>query len=376
METEVRQEYQDFRERVSQYAERELQPLVDEWERRGELPERVLSALADRDIRAVHVSEEYGGGDMDILSHVIAMEEISKVWPSAGMALGEGLLYYIKLFGTERQKNRFLPKLCSGEFRDAVALSEPDHGSDLTSIQSTAEETADGYVLNGTKKWVTGAGTADLVGVLAKTDPDAGRRGISVFLVPASTDGLHVEDATELMGTHASNTHRVELDDVYVPKDALLGEKNEGFYYSMEVLNRSRLAVAGRGVGIASGAYEASKAYAQDREQFGQQISEFQAIRHKIADMAVRVENSRNLTYKAARKCATGTDFKLESAMAKLFAAESAREVSNEAVQIHGGNGYSREYPVEMFYRDAKGLEIYEGTSEIQRNLIAQNVLG
>lgn len=372
MTVEISSEHRAVRQTARQFAENELDPIVDEWEDRGEFPKQVLKDLAKYDMRGVQVPFEYDGGGMDMLSHAIVMEEISKVWPSAGMKLDEGLLRFIRMFGTDEQKERFLPKLCSGEFIDAIALSEPDTGSDLAGLSSTADTVDDGYVLNGNKMWVTGAGAADLVGVLAKTDPGERHRGISIFVVPTETDGFEVQDPEDLMGYRASNTHEVLMKDVFVPEENLLGEENEGFYHTMEMLGENRIAVAARGLGVAAGAYEEAIRYAQDRTQFSQPIAEFQAIRHKIADMAVKVENSRHLVYNAARRCDDGETFDNEASMAKLYTSESAREVSNQAVQIHGGYGYSRDFPVEMFYRDAKGLEIYEGTSEIQRNLIAK----
>jgi alkylation response protein AidB-like acyl-CoA dehydrogenase len=312
---------------------------------------------------------------MDMLSHAIVMEEVSKVWPAAGLKLDEGLMRYIRLFGTADQKERWLPDLASAELVDAISLSEPDHGSDLAGIESTAEAVDDGYLLNGTKMWVTGAGAADLVAVVAKTDPGERHRGMSVFAVPTDADGFDVQPAEELMGYHASNTHEVVLNDVFVPAENLVGEENRGFYHTMEMLGENRVAVAARGLGVAAGAYEAAVDYAGERDQFDQPIKEFQAIRHKVADMAVKVENARNLVYNAARRCDAGEPSETEASMAKLYASEVAREVSSEAVQIHGGYGYTRDFPVEMHYRDAKGLEIYEGTSEVQRNIIADRIL-
>jgi alkylation response protein AidB-like acyl-CoA dehydrogenase len=368
-------EYRAVQQTARDFARNELAPMVDEWEERGEFPKEALKGLAEYDMRGAQVPVEYGGGGMDMLSHAIVMEEVSAVWPSAGMKLDEGLLRFIRMFGTDEQKERWLPKLCSAEWLDAIALSEPGNGSDLAGITSTAEKVEDGYVLSGNKMWVTGAGAADLVAVAVKTDPGERHHGMSIFVVPTDSEGFEVQEPEDLMGYDASNTHEVLLKDVFVPEENLIGEENEGFFHTMEMLGENRIAVAARGLGVAAGAYEAAKKYVGERDQFGQKIKEFQAIQHKIADMAVKVENSRHLVYNAARRCDEGEEFETEASMAKLYTSESAREVANDAVQVHGGYGYSSDFPVEMFYRDAKGLEIYEGTSEIQRNIIAGQVL-
>jgi len=368
-------EHRAVKQTAREFAGNELAPMVDEWEDRGEFPKEALRGLAEYDMRGAQVSPEYGGGGMDMLSAAIVMEEVSKVWPSAGMKLDEGLLRYLRLFGTEEQKDRWLPGLCSAELIDAIALSEPDNGSDLAGIQTTAERVEGGYVLNGNKMWVTGAGAADLVAVAVKTDPGERHNGMSVFVVPTDTDGFDVQDPEDLMGYDASNTHEIVLNDVFVPEENLIGEENEGFYHTMEMLGENRVAVAARGLGIAAGAYEAAKRYVGERDQFGQKIKEFQAIRHKIADMAVQIENSRHLVYNAARKCDDGEEFETEASMAKLYASQAAHDVASESIQVHGGYGYTKDFPVQMLFRDAKGIEIYEGTSEIQKNIIADGVL-
>jgi alkylation response protein AidB-like acyl-CoA dehydrogenase len=372
---ELDEAHRAVRRTAREVAQEELAPMVDEWEAHGEFPKEAIRLLAEYDMRGAQVSPEYGGGGMDMLSHAIVMEEVSKIWPSAGLKLDEGMLRFIRLFGTDEQKERWLPDLCSGELIDAISLSEPATGSDLAGISATGERVEDGYILNGNKMWVTGAGAADLVGVVVKTDPGERHRGMSVFIVSTDADGFDVQEPEELMGYHASNTHEVVLNDVYVPEENLIGEENRGFYHTMEMLGENRVAVAARGLGVAAGAYAEAKQYAGQREQFDQKIKEFQAIRHKIADMAVKVENARHLVYGAARRSDAGEAFEKEASMAKLYSSEVAREVANEAVQVHGGYGYTRDFPVEMLYRDAKGLEIYEGTSEIQRNIIADKVL-
>lgn len=375
MTVDLTSEHKSVRSTLKKFAETELGPKVTEWEQRGKFPRDLLTKMAEHNIRGAQVPPEYGGGGMDMLSHAIVMEEISKVWPSAGMKLDEGLLRYILKFGTEGQKERWLPGLCSANLLDAIALSEPGHGSDFAGITSSAERTEGGYILSGTKMWVTGAGAADLMGVAVKTTPGERQKGISVFVVPTDVNGLTVNEPEDLMGYHASNSHEVIFNDVFVPKKNLIGIEDEGFYHTMEILGENRIAVSARGLGIATGAYEESIDYVKKRTQFDKPIKEFQAIRHKIADMSVKVENCRHMVYNAARRRDAGETYTHEASMAKLYTSEAAREIATEAVQVHGGNGYSRGVPVEMFYRDAKGLEIYEGTSEIQRNIIADRVL-
>ncbi|MFO7927568.1 MAG: acyl-CoA dehydrogenase family protein [Halobacteriota archaeon] len=376
MTVPVSQEYEAVRKTARGYAENELKPIYHEYNAKGEFPYDLLEDMAEVGLRGIMVPIEYGGVGMDMLSHAVVMEEISAVWPSAGIKMDEGLMRYLRMFGTEEQKERYLPQLCSGEYIDAIALSEPDYGSDFAGIETTAEKDGDEYVLNGSKTWVTNAGKSDLMVVTAKTDSSERHRGISLFLIETQhTDGCTVEPGIDMMGFDASESHEVVLDDCRVPEENLLGEENEGFYHTMKMLEENRVSVAARGLGIAVGAYNASKQYVTEREQFGQKIGEFQAIQHKIADMAVQIENSKHLVYNAARLCEEGERFDTEASMAKLYASEAAHDVASEAVQIHGGYGYTKEFPVEMFFRDAKGLEIYEGTSEIQKNVIAKNVM-
>ena len=364
-----------IRKTAREFAVNELEPMRTEWQDRGEFPMEVLELMAESDLRGIMAPEAHGGPEIGMLGHAVAVEEISKVWPSAGMKMDEGLLRYLRLFGTDEQKAKYIPPFCSGELVDAIALSEPDYGSDFASIQSTAERVDDGYVLNGSKTWITNAGKSDLMAVTAKTDPGERHDGISIFLVETDSEGLEVSDPIEFIGYDASDSHEVYLNDCFVPEENLLGVENEGFYHTMEMLAENRVSVAARALGIAAGAYEEAKTYATQRRAFGQEIAEFQAIRHQLADMHLKVENSRHLVYNAARRCDEGKSFDHEASMAKLYAAESAHEVASQALNVHGGYGYTREFPVQMFYRDAKGIEIYEGTSEIQRNIIANQIL-
>ncbi|MHB9287979.1 acyl-CoA dehydrogenase family protein [Halobacteriales archaeon Cl-PHB] len=367
--------HQAIRDTARDFAQNELRPHVRDGERAGEVPRELIEQWADLDMRGIAVPEEYGGGGLDLLSHAIVMEEFSKVWPSAGVKLDEGLIRFLQLFGDDAQKERYLPKLCSGELIDAIALTEPDHGSDLAGMETTAERTEGGYVLDGNKMWISNAGASDVMAVAAKTDPGERHHGISVFIVDSDADGVIVEDPPELMGHHASPAHEVRFTDCFVPTENRIGEENEGFGYVMGVLDLARTTVAARGLGIAAGAYEEALAYAQDRTQFDQPISEFQVTQHKLADMRITVEAARNLVYNAAKRFDAGEDVSLEASIAKVFAARAGREVANEAVQIHGGYGYSKEFPVEMLYRDAKVIEIYDGSTEIQKNIIAKQIL-
>lgn len=374
MPVSLSDEHRAVRRTARRFAENELEPIALEWERRGEFPESVLEEIVDLNMRGFRVSEAYGGNEMDKLSHVLVVEEFSKVWPSAGFELNEPVIRNVRLAANEDQKECYLPDLCNGMI-GAAAFSEPDHGSDFGAIETTAERENDGYVLNGTKTWCTSAGLADVIMVCAKTDPDADHRGISMFLIDTDTDGIEVEPRIDFMVHRASSSHTIRLSDCYVPAEDLLGEKNRGFYQAMEYLAESRIQAAARALGIAAGAYAEALSYAQEREAFDRAISEFQSIQHKLADMETKVEAARHLVYRSAELCDAGEDFGTAAAKAKLFASRVAREVANEAVQIHGANGLTNDYAVSMFYRDAKATEIYDGTSEIQRNIVADAIL-
>lgn len=363
------------RKTAGEFAENELEPIRAEWQRKRKFPRHVLSDMAEYDLRGIMAPEEYGGPGMGMLGHAVAVEEISRVWPSVGIKMDEPLVRFLRLVGTDEQKETYLPPWCAGDIVGALALSEPGHGSDFAGIETTAEEHEDGYLLNGAKTWVTNAGIADVIIITAKTEPSERHAGITMFVVDPDVEGLEVSDPIDFIGYDASHSHEIVLNDCFVPAEDILGELNRGFYHTMEMLAENRVSVAARALGIAVGAYEEAVRYANDREAFDQKIKEFQAIRHHIADMKVKVENSRHQVYHAARLCDDGEPFDLEASTAKLYAAESAHEVASQALNIHGANGYTRDYPVQMFYRDAKGVEIYEGTSEIQRNIIADDIL-
>jgi len=299
----VDSEHQAVRQTARDFAESELRPIALEWESKREFPDSILQSFSELDMRGFRVDPEYGGNGMEMLAHVIVVEEFSKVWPSAGFKLSEPLIRAIRAFGSEDQKQEFLPQLTSGPAVDAIALSEPDHGTDFAGIKTTAERIEGGYVLNGTKMWCTNAGDAEYIGVAAKTDPGERRDGISIFVVDADAEGVQVEPALDLFVHRASNSHEVVFDDCFVPEERLLGEENQGFYHMMDGLNDSRIQAAARGLGIAAGAYQEALAYAQEREAFGQQIADFQAIKHKLADMKIKVAAARHLVCTGRRSC-------------------------------------------------------------------------
>jgi len=321
---------------------------------------------------------EYLGGGMDTISYVIAMEEISKIDASAAviMSVNNSLVCWgLEKFGNKYQKDNYLKPLASGKKLGAFCLSEPEAGSDATSQKTTANRQGDHYIINGTKNWITNGGTADIYLVIAQTDPAKGHRGISAFIVEKGVEGFIVGKKEDKLGIRSSDTHSLMFTDVKVPVENRIGEEGFGFKFAMETLNGGRIGIAAQALGIASGAYELSLAYSKERKAFGKPISEHQAIQFKLADMATKIEAARLLVYQAAWLKDQGMDYAQASAMAKLYASEVAMEVTVEAVQIHGGYGYVKEYHVERLMRDAKITQIYEGTSEIQKIVISRNLL-
>lgn len=369
------EEKRAVRRMAREFAENELAPMVREWEQKGDFPKAAVEQFADQGMRAITIPTEYGGVGMDLLSKVIVVEEVCKVWPTAGMKLSEPLMDFLHIVGSEEQKERYLPRLTSAEWTGAVAFSEPDHGTDFAGIETTAQRTDGGYVLNGSKMWISNANHADMMAVAAKTDPDARHDGISLFLVERDANGVGVEPPIDMMSHRPSNSHEVILDDCFVPEEQLLGEENAGFDHAVEKLSYSRIQAATRALGIAAGAFDEGLQYSQERTQFGKPISDFQLTKKKLADMAIQTEAARHLVYNAARLEMDGEPWSTEAALAKVFASEVANEIASDAVQIHGAYGITEEFPVEMFYRDAKATEIYDGTSEILRIVIANECL-
>jgi alkylation response protein AidB-like acyl-CoA dehydrogenase len=372
-------EQQQIRDMVSEFVDEEVVPVASEIDHDDEFPADLVDEMAQLGLMGMPFSEEYGGAGLDYHSYAIGLEEISRgsgglgTVVAAHISLAGNMLYE---FGNEEQKQEYLTPLAEGSDIGAFALSEAGAGSDVPAMETTAEKDGDEYVINGGKLWISNGSVAETVTVFAKTDPDAGNKGISSFVVrPGADDGFFVENTEEKLGDKGCPTAELRFDDLRVPESRLLGEEGEGFVQALKTLNGGRITIAARGVGIARAALDEARGYANEREQFGQPIGEFQAIKHKLADMDTKVEAARLLMHRAADRKIRGEDYIKASAQAKLYASEVSREVANEGIQIHGGYGYTKDFPAERFYRDAKLNEIYEGTSEVLRNTIGDQVL-
>lgn len=360
------------------FTQSELLPGIIERDRDMIYPTDQVKKMGEMGFLGMMVSPEYGGGGMDTLSYVLAMEELSKVDSSCSviMSVNNSLVCWgIETFGNEAQKQKYLPRLASGEWIGSFCLSEPEAGSDATSQRTIAIDMGDHYLLNGTKNWITNGGKSALHLVIAQTDTDKGHRGINALIVETSWPGVSIGAKEDKLGIRASDTHTIMYTDVKVPKENRIGEDGFGFKFAMKTLSGGRIGIAAQALGIAAGAYELAVKYAKEREAFGKPISQHQAIAFKLADMATDIEAARLLVYRAAWMKDQGMDYDSASAMAKLFASETAMKHTVEAVQVHGGYGYVREYHVERLMRDAKITQIYEGTSEIQRIVISRRVL-
>lgn len=372
------EEHLAVKEAARQFAQNELKPGVIERDTHMKYPTEQVRKMAELGFLGMMVSPEYGGGGMDTLSYVLAMEEISKVDSSCSviMSVNNSLVCWgIETYGSEAQKRKYLPKLASGEWIGSFCLSEPEAGSDATSQRTTAVDMGDHYLLNGTKNWITNGGTSSVHLVMAQTDVDKGHRGINAFIVETSWPGVAVGAKEDKLGIRASDTHTIMYTDVKVPKENRIGEDGFGFKFAMKTLSGGRIGIAAQALGIAAGAYELSVAYSKERSAFGKPINQHQAIAFKIADMATDIEAARLLVYRAAVMKDLHQNYDQAAAMAKLFASETAMRHTVEAVQIHGGYGFVKEYHVERLMRDAKITQIYEGTSEVQRIVISRNVL-
>ena len=366
------------REAARQFAQNDLKPGVIERDSKMLYPKEEVRKMAELGFLGMMVAPEYGGGGMDALSYVIAMEEISKVDSSCSviMSVNNSLVCWgIETFGTEEQKRKYLPKLASGEWIGSFCLSEPEAGSDATSQQTTAVDMGDHYLLNGTKNWITNGGTSKVHLVIAQTHKEKGHRGINCLIVETDWAGVTIGAKEDKLGIRASDTHTIMYTDVKVPKENRIGEDGFGFKFAMKTLSGGRIGIASQALGIAAGAYELAVAYSKEREAFGKPISQHQAIAFKLADMATEIEAARLMVYRAAWLKDQGENYDQASAMAKLYASEVAMRHTVEAVQIHGGYGFVKEYHVERLMRDAKITQIYEGTSEVQRIVISRNVL-
>jgi len=366
-----------MRNMVRDFAEKEIAPFVEKMEA-GEFPREVLKKMGPLGLMGITVPEKYGGSEMDFTSYIIAIHEISKVSATLGVILsvhtsvGTNPIVY---FGTEEQKQKFVSKLASGEYLGAFSLTEPNAGSDAANIKTRATRVDEHYRLNGTKAFVSNGGEADLYIVFAVTDPSAGSRGVTAFIVEKDTPGLIIGKDEKKMGLHGSRTVQLTFEDAPVPVENRLGEEGEGFKIALSNLNIGRIGIAAQALGIAEAAFEVAVKYAGERKQFGKPIAEQQGIAFKLSDMATAVESSRLLVYQAADLWGKGIPCAKEASMAKLFASKTAVEVATEALQVFGGYGYTKDYPVERYFRDAKITEIYEGTSEIQRIVIAKHLL-
>jgi len=368
-----------IRDTVREFAEKEIAPGVAERERDEVFPREIVARLGEMGILGMMVPEQHGGAGLDALSYILAVEELARVCASVAVIMSVNnsvFCYPVWKFGSDRQKSEVLSEVASGQKLGAYALTEPQSGSDAANQRTRATRDGDGYVLEGAKSWITNAGEAGWYLVMAMTDPTKGTHGITGFLVSADDPGVRVGAPETKMGLRASKTAAVYLEGVRLPEWRRLGEEGQGFPIAMATLDHSRIGIAAQGIGIARACYEASVEYAQTRQTFGRKIAEHEAIAFQIADMKVQIEAASWLTYRAAvRSDAPGVRFSKESSMAKVFATEMANTVAARAVQIFGGYGYSREYPVERYYRDARVTTIYEGTSEIQRIVISKNIL-
>jgi alkylation response protein AidB-like acyl-CoA dehydrogenase len=366
------------REAARDFAQRVLKPGVIDRDRDMIYPTDEVKQMAELGFLGMMVSPEYGGGGMDSVSYILALEELSKVDNSCSviMSVNNSLVCYgLEHYGTEDQKQKYLTKLATGEWIGAFCLSEPEAGSDATSQRTTAIDMGDHYLLNGTKNWITNGGTSQVHLVVAQTDADKGHRGINCLIVETDWEGVTIGAKEDKLGIRSSDTHTIMYNDVKVPKENIIGEDGFGFKFAMKTLAGGRIGIAAQALGIAGGAYELATAYSKEREAFGKPISQHQAIAFKLADMATDIEAAKMLVYRAAWLKDEGKDFNQAGAMAKLFASSVAMKHTVEAVQVHGGYGFVKEYHVERLMRDAKITQIYEGTSEVQKIVISRGLL-
>lgn len=383
MQFQLSEEHVMIQKAARDFAQNECLPGVIERDEKQQFPKEQILKLAELGFMGMMVDPKYGGAGMDTVSYVLAMEEISKVDASTSvcMSVNNSLVCWgLETFGTEEQKQKYLTPLAQGRkdgelYIGAFLLSEPEAGSDATSQRTTAEDMGDHYLLNGTKNWITNGSSASVYLVIAQTDPAKGSKGINAFIVEKNWPGVTVAAKENKLGIRGSDTHTILLTDVKVPKENRIGEDGFGFKFAMKTLAGGRIGIASQALGIASGAYELALAYSKQRKAFGKEIMHHQAIQFKLADMATKIEAARLLCLKAAWEKDNGLDYTLSSSMAKVYASEAAMWISTEAVQVHGGYGFVKEYHVERLMRDAKITQIYEGTSEVQRIVISRSIL-
>ena len=378
MDFSLTEEHKMIQQAARDFAQTELLPGVIERDENQTFPAEQVKKMGELGFMGMMVDPKYGGSGLDTISYVLAMEEISKIDASASviMSVNNSLVCWgLQTFGTEEQKQEWLPKLASGEIHGAFCLSEPEAGSDATSQKTTAIDKGDYYLVNGTKNWITNGGTASFYIVIAQTDIDKKSRGINALIMTKDMPGFAIGPKEQKMGIRGSDTHSLLFTDVKVPKTNRIGEDGFGFKFAMKTLAGGRIGIAAQALGIASGAYELALKYSKERKAFGTEICNHQAIAFKLADMAVSIEAARHLCMKAAWDKDNHHNYDISGAMAKLYASQVAMDTAVEAVQIHGGNGYVKEYHVERMMRDAKITQIYEGTSEIQKIVISRAVL-
>ncbi|MDO6675978.1 acyl-CoA dehydrogenase [Tenacibaculum sp. 1_MG-2023] len=378
MDFNLTEEHLMIRDAARDFAQTELLPGVIERDEKQEFPNELVRKMGELGFMGVMVDPKYGGSGMDAVSYVLIMEELSKIDASASVMVSVNnslVCYGLEAYGTEEQKQKYLTKLATGEQIGAFCLSEPEAGSDATSQATTAEDKGDYYLLNGTKNWITNGGRADTYLVIAQTDREKGHRGINAFILEKGMKGFDIGPKEDKLGIRGSDTHTLQFNDVKVPKENRIGEDGFGFKFAMKTLSGGRIGIAAQALGIASGAYELALKYSKERKAFGTEICNHQAIAFKLADMYTEIAAARHLVMAAACKKDAGENYDREGAMAKLYASKVAMEQTVEAVQIHGGNGFVKEYHVERLMRDAKITQIYEGTSEIQKIVISRSVL-
>ena len=378
MDFKLTEEQMAVRDAARDFAQTELLPGVIERDDKQQFPAEQIRKMGELGFMGMMTNPKYDGGGMDTVSYVLAMEEISKIDASCSVAMSVNnslVCWGLEKFGSEEQKEKYLKPLASGQIIGAFCLSEPEAGSDATSQRTTAEDMGDHYLLNGTKNWITNGNSASVYIVMAQTDKEKGHKGINALIVEKDWDGFVVGKKEDKLGIRGSDTHSLMFTDVKVPKENRIGEDGFGFTFAMTTLNGGRIGIAAQALGIASGAYELALQYSKERKAFGKPISQHQGIQFKLAEMATKIEAARMLCLKAAALKDAGEDFAMAGSMAKLYASEVAMNVTVEAVQVHGGYGYVKEYHVERLMRDAKITQIYEGTSEIQKIVIARGLL-
>lgn len=378
MDFSLTEEHIMIRDAAREFAQTELLPDVIERDNAQKFPDELVKKMGDLGFLGIMVDPKYGGSGMDTISYVLIMEELSKVDASASVIVSVNnslVCFGIEKYGSEEQKQKYLTKLATGEFVGAFCLSEPEAGSDATSQKTTAIDMGDHYVINGTKNWITNGGRSDVYLVIAQTDREKGHHGINAFIIEKGMPGFEIGPKEDKLGIRGSDTHTLQFNDVKVPKENRIGEDGFGFKFAMKTLSGGRIGIAAQALGIASGAFELSLKYSKERKAFGTEICNHQAIAFKLADMATDIEAARHLVMKAAWDKDQGNNYDRSSAMAKLYASKVAMEHTVEAVQIHGGNGFVKEYHVERMMRDAKITQIYEGTSEIQKIVISRGIL-